>query len=281
MKRQIAALLMGAALCATMPAAAENMRIGDQAVVTKEKEDAVLRTEANDAADELVHVSAGQSVIYIAPEKGGYAQVEAAGVRGYLPADRLESQTTHGAAFSITDEERSSINLFLSNFTEQGMLHYDESDSEDEELVWFSVWHIWFNQHDRWESGEWGNNNRRLSDKGIADVAQKYFGRRPLLLDLPEMDYDGDYYYFEATGGNMGIGFACLSSVESLGGGLYRVYFGVYGEGEAWSAADCALLPEQAANLYDQTPPRQGCAVIRSLGLDSQNGMTLSRLLIE
>ena len=71
------------------------------------------------------------------------------------------------------------------------------------------------------------------------------------------------------------------SSVEALGGGLYRVYFGVYGEGEAWNAADCALLPEQAANLYDQTPPRQGCAVIRSLGLDSQNGMTLSRLLIE
>ena len=105
-KRQIAALLMGAALCAVMPAAAENMRIGDQAVVTKEKEDAVLRTEANDAADELVHVSAGQSVIYIAPEKGGYAQVEAAGVRGYLPADRLESQTTRGTPFSITEEER-------------------------------------------------------------------------------------------------------------------------------------------------------------------------------
>ena len=41
MKRQIAALLMGAALCAVMPAAAENMRIGDQAVVTKEKEDAI------------------------------------------------------------------------------------------------------------------------------------------------------------------------------------------------------------------------------------------------
>ena len=160
-------------------------------------------------------------------------------------------------------------------------MRYDENDSEDGELVRFSVWHIWFNQHDRWESGEWGNNNRRLSDKGIADVAQKYFGRRPLMLDLPELDYDGDYYYFEETGGNMGIGFACLSEVESLGGGLYRVYFGVYGEGEAWNAADCALLPEQAANLYDQTPPRQGCAVIRSLGLDSQNGMTLSRLLIE
>ena len=281
MKKRVAALAICLSALAAMPALADNMRFGDSAAVTGVKDHVVLRTQPNTEADELTQIAQEENVTYLSPEKDGFAQVEYDGMRGYVPAGNLTSLTTHGAAFSITDEERGSINLFLSNFTEQGMLRYDESNSEDEELVRFSVWHIWFNQHDRWESGKWGNNNRRLSDKGIADVAQKYFGRRPLLLDLPEMDYDGDYYYFEATGGNMGIGFACLSSVESLGGGLYRVYFGVYGEGEAWSAADCALLPEQAANLYDQTPPRQGCAVIRSLGLDSQNGMTLSRLLIE
>lgn len=281
MKKRVAALAICLSALAAMPALADNMRFGDSAAVTGVKDHVVLRTQPNTEADELAQIAQEENVTYLSPEKDGFAQVEYDGMRGYVPTGNLTSLTTHGAAFSITDEERGSINLFLSNFTEQGMLRYDESNSEDEELVRFSVWHIWFNQHDRWESGEWGNNNRRLSDRGIADVAQKYFGHRPLLLDLPEMDYDGDYYYFEATGGNMGIGFACLSSVESLGGGLYRVYFGVYGEGEAWSAADCALLPEQAANLYDQTPPRQGCAVIRSLGLDSQNGMTLSRLLIE
>ena len=281
MKKRVAALAICLSALAAMPALADNMRFGDSAAVTGVKDYVVLRTQPNTEADELTQIAQEENVTYLSPEKDGFAQVEYDGMCGYVPAGNLTSLTTHGAAFSITDEERGSINLFLSNFTEQGMLRYDESNSEDEELVRFSVWHIWFNQHDRWESGEWGNNNRRLSDKGIADVAQKYFGHRPLLLDLPELDYDGDYYYFEATGGNMGIGFACLSSVESLGGGLYRVYFGVYGEGEAWSAADCALLPEQAANLYDQTPPRQGCAVIRSLGLDSQNGMTLSRLLIE
>ena len=87
--------------------------------------------------------------------------------------------------------------------------------------------------------------------------------------------------HINAHGAPLGLGFACVSEVEMLGGGLYRVYFGVYGEGEAWNAADCALLPEQAANLYDQTPPRQGCAVIRTLGLGSRNGMTLKSLLIE
>lgn len=238
MKKRIAALAIGLSALAAIPALAETMRFGDSAAVTGVKDNIVLRAMPDTEADELAQIASEESVTYLSPEKDGFAQVEYDGWRGYVPAGNLTSQTAHGAAFSITDEERSNINLFLSNFTEQGMMRYDENDSEDGELVRFSVWHIWFNQHDRWESGEWGNNNRRLSDKGIADVAQKYFGRRPLMLDLPELDYDGDYYYFEETGGNMGIGFACLSSVESLGGGLYRVYFGVYGEGEAWNAAD-------------------------------------------
>ena len=281
MKKRIAALTVCLGALAAMPVMAETMRLGDSAVITDVKEYAVLRALPDTEADELLHIALAESVTYLSPEKDGFAHIEYDGARGYVSAGNLEGQTTHGAAYSITDEERCNINLFLSNFTEQGMTRYDEDSSTDEDLVRFSVWHLWFNQHDRWESGAWGNNNQRLSDKGIADIAQKYFGRRPLMLDLPEMDYDGSYYYFEATGGNMGIGFASLSKVEALGGGLYRVYFGVYGEGEAWSAADCELLPEQAADLYDQTPPQQGCAVIRSLGLDSQNGMTLSKLLIE
>ena len=280
MKKRVAALAVCLGTLAAMPGMAEVMRLGDSAVITGVKEYAILRAMPDTEADELLHIAPAQSVTYLSPEKDGFAHIEYNGARGYVFADQLEGQTTHGAAYSITEEERGNINLFLSNFTEQGMTRYDENSSTDEDLVWFSVWHLWFNQNDRWESGEWGDNNRRLSDKGIADVAQKYFGRRPLMLDLPELEYDGSYYYFQETGGNMGIGFACLSKVEALGGGLYRVYFGVYGEGEAWSTDDCELLPEQAANLYP-TPPHQGCAVIRTLGLSSRDGMTLSSIIIE
>ena len=277
-KRQIAALLMGAALCATMPAAAENMRIGDQAVVTKEKEDAVLRAEANDAADELVHVSAGQSVIYIAPEKGGYAQVEAAGVRGYLPADRLESQTTRGTPFSITEEERHNVNLFLTNFTETGMARYEPTETADGELVRFAVLHAWLNQSERWEYGEWGN---RLAQNSVSDTVLRYFGRPLILPDQPDFQYDGAYYYMTEPGAPVGLGFACVSEVEMLGGGLYRVYFGVYGMGEMLGDDVYDLLPEQAARLYAGAAPLQGCAVIRTLGLSAREGFILESLRIE
>lgn len=280
MKKKIALLTYGLCLLAVWPAAAETLRLGDSAVIQNTKDSVSLRILPDTESDALLHIPLQESVTYLAPEKDGFAEIEYEGARGYVPADCLEGQTKHGATYSLTDEERMNINIFLSNFTEQGMMRYDEETATDEELVRFSVWHIWFNQHDRWENGTWGENNRRLNVKGVADIAQKYFGRRPLMMDLTEMNYDGEYYYFQETGGNMGIGFACMSEAESLGGGLYRVYFGVYGEGEAWNVADCGLLPEQAANLYEYTP-RQGCAIIRTLGFSTRDGMTLKSLIIE
>ena len=78
-----------------------------------------------------------------------------------------------------------------------------------------------------------------------------------------------------------GLGFVCASEVETLGGGLYRVYFGVYGAGEIIDDDGVYdLLPEQAALLYPNTP-FQGCAVIRALGLNSRDGFRLESLRIE
>ena len=70
------------------------------------------------------------------------------------------------------------------------------------------------------------------------------------------------------------------SEVETLGGGLYRVYFGVYGAGEIIGDDVYDLLPEQAALLYPNTP-FQGCATIRALGLGSREGFRLESLRIE
>ena len=101
-----------------------------------------------------------------------------------------------------------------------------------------------------------------------------------ILPDHQDFNYDGDYYYMTEPGAPVGLGFACMSEVESLGGGLYRVYFGVYGMGEALDDAVYDLLPEQAAGLYPSVT-LQGCAVIRTLGLNTRGGFTLESLRIE
>ena len=149
MKKRIAALTVCLGALAAMPVMAETMRLGDSAVITDVKEYAVLRALPDTEADELLHIALAESVTYLSPEKDGFAHIEYDGARGYVSAGNLEGRTTHGAAYSITDEERCNINLFLSNFTEQGMTRYDEDSSTDEDLVRFSVWHLWFNQHDR------------------------------------------------------------------------------------------------------------------------------------
>lgn len=75
----------------------------------------------------------------------------------------------------------------------------------------------------------------------------------------------------------IGLGFVCASEVETLGGGLYRVYFGVYGAGEIIGDDVYDLLPEQAALLYPNTP-FQGCAVIPCAGTEQQGWLSAGEL---
>ena len=277
MKRRIAALLAAAMLAAAAPTLAETMRIGDQAVVKKCKEYITLREADNVQATELARIPLDEQVIYLNPAKDGFARVEYGDMQGFVDTAYLESQTERGTPFAAAEEERRNVNLFLTNFTETGMAHYDAASTADSELVRFAVLHAWYNRRDKWESGEWGN---RLAQSGISDTVLRYFGRPLILPDQPDFGYDGAYYYMDEPGAPLGLGFACVSEVEMLGGGLYRVYFGVYGMGEPIGDEVYTLLPEQAASLYTNTP-FQGCATIRALGLGTREGFRLESLRIE
>lgn len=166
------------------------------------------------------------------------------------------------APVGVTTKVRYNINLFLSNFSETGMQFYSSQRSTDAQLVDFAIFHTWMNRQNRIERGQWGNDNCRMSDQYVADIAQKYFGRQPTNLTPTEIAHRDGYYYWETTGGYMGMGVAILSHVEDMGDGRYGVYFGCYGEGEFWSEDDCDLRPEQAAAKFQAGIVHPGCAVI-------------------
>lgn len=278
MKRRIAALLAAAMLAAAAPTLAETMRIGDQAVVKKCKEYITLREADNVQATELARIPLGEQVIYLNPAQNGFALVEYGDTQGFVKAEYLGNQTARATPFAITEEERHNVNLFLTNFTETGMNRYDAASTTDAELVRFAVLHAWLNRSGQWDVTEWGS---RLEQSNVTDDVLRYFGRPLILLDQPDFDYDGAYYYMHEPGAPIGLGFVCTSEVETLGGGLYRVYFGVYGAGEIIDDDGVYdLLPEQAALLYPNTP-FQGCAVIRALGLNSREGFRLESLRVE
>ena len=213
-------------MAASVPALAETMRIGDQAVVKKCKEYITLREADNVQATELARIPLGGQVIYLDPAKNGFARVEYGDTQGFVKTEYLGNQTARGTPFAITEEERRNVNLFLTNFTETGMNRYDAASTTDAELVRFAVLHAWLNRSGQWDVTEWGS---RLEQDNVTDDVLRYFGRPLILLDQPDFDYDGAYYYMHEPGAPIGLGFVCVSEVETLGGGLYRVYFGVYG----------------------------------------------------
>lgn len=185
-----------------------------------------------------------------------------------------------GAPVGVTAQERYNINLFLSNFSEQGMTHYDEATATDAQLVDFAIFHTWFNRRDRVEWGDFGEDSCRIRDTHTAEIAKKYFGKTPASLAPTQMTYRDGWYYLSEPGGPIDAGFVCLSQVEALGGGRYGVYFGLHGAGEGWDNADCRLRPEQAAAKYPDSPVRAGYAVI-DVGagtLEGRDTWTLRRL---
>ena len=87
MKRAI--LLVAAMMAASVPALAETMRIGDQAVVKKCKEYITLREADNVQATELARIPLGGQVIYLDPAKNGFARVEYGDTQGFVKTEYL------------------------------------------------------------------------------------------------------------------------------------------------------------------------------------------------
>lgn len=162
----------------------------------------------------------------------------------------------------VSDEARYSVNVFLSNFSEQGITAFDSAAASDAQLAEFAARHIRINRSRYVEASDKAGYNARVSDAYIPDVAEQYTGRRPQSLAPEKLTYENGYYYF-SEGAPVDIGFVSMSSAEELAGGVFGVYFGCYGAGWGWTNEDCRLRPEQAAVKYwDAGAPFAGYAVI-------------------
>ncbi len=172
---------------------------------------------------------------------------------------------------TLTEAERSAMNLFLSNFTEVGC---DEvgSDSNDRALVDFAHDHLWFNDYDAFEYGAYpGNHNCRVSDDRIQSIIDRYFyDARPVDLSQTRFAYDGAYYYHDETGGWLNGGFAQTVSVCPIGGERYFVSFIVFGVGEAWENDALSLSAGQAQAQYGE-PSDYGHAIVHASDLSKRS----------
>lgn len=153
---------------------------------------------------------------------------------------------------SLTAEQRAAANLFLSNFTEIGVRSL-ESYEDDMNLVDFAHDHLWFNDQDSFEYGEYANgNNCRVSNERIQEIIDKYFYYpRPVDLSQTRFDYVNGYYYHCETGGWTPDGFAYTVSAVQTEIDTYFVSFLIFGGGDYW---DNSVMDDSLEEIAERFP---------------------------
>ena len=284
MKKILACVLTLLLLCGSALAA----DIGSSLKVVNCNEYITLREEPSKSANALARMPLNARVTMVAEASDGFWQVSYQGKLGYALSSYLrEVDDYSGDDVDVDDELRYNINLFLTNFTEQGFTwrvgSYDESYVDKNLLTKFGINHCWFNRQDRLEWGEYFNyNNVRLPAGQIAPIVKKYFGVDITpSKSLDYLDYRDGYYYWEETGGHTSDGFACLTRVEKLGNRRYSVWFNIYGMGNNWDNSVCHYTDSQARKAFptNDNHPFQGHAVIDvgSGGLRDRSTWTAKR----
>ncbi|MBQ8507769.1 MAG: SH3 domain-containing protein [Clostridia bacterium] len=289
-------------LVAPSALACEYWYIGDVLEVVNCREYVTLRSEPNADSEAVDFIRLGDTVINMGGAVEGFTEVMYNGRTGYVKNEYLKNSFSlcdDCESVDLSEKERYNVNLFLTNFTEQGMLApsgvLETASMEDHQLVEFAVEHIWYNRQDYLEWGDFFNgNNVRLSDAYIPAVCQKYFGRTPLLIHDSIYDMADNHYYWQETGGHAPMGFANLFAISHMGGGRYRVSFCVYGQGMEWEDDVYSLGERELAHahpeyfngeetIYGTKYNPYGNAIINVNGgsLSDRSSWTLERLVLD
>lgn len=293
MKRLFSLLLMMALLCSSA-LACNDWHTGDHLQVVKCKEYISLREKPSTDAKVLDRIPLDGIILYLHTHDDRFVKVLHNGQIGYVMQKYLKnlfSVCEHCIPQNLNDEELYNLQIFLTNFTEQGMLapagvlHGDSMT--DAALVDFAAEHIWYNRQDKLEWGEYKNeNNVRLDKQHIPEVCLKYFGRMPELFTSARYDVDGDYLCWQETGGHVPYGFALVNGADNMGDGRYRVSFCVYGMGMKWDnevySMDERSLVHEMPEYFSNIRP-YGDAVINVNGgnLMDRSTWTLERLAMD
>jgi len=139
------------------------------------------------------------------------------------------------APIAMNEKQAAAANLFLSNFTEVG-IEACAAAYDDKSKVDFAHDHMWFNDHEAYEYGEYANeNNCRVSDDRIQEIIDAYFyDSTEVDLSQTRFDYVDGYYYHCETGGWSNDGFAHVINICPIGENKYFVSFYIFGGGDKW-----------------------------------------------
>ncbi len=279
-----------------IPACGADFRTGCHVQVVNCQEYITLRESPSTSADELTKIPLHFYAAYLSDAENGFARVSFQGTEGYVLKDYLKVVGDFsGKAVTLTSDERYTINLFLSNFTEQLFAgrsgFFDVDAATDAEMIQFAVNYICSNKKEWIDEAEnedavmtapWNGSRARVSDTRVQDVTERYFGKTPADLWDSIYDHRDGYYYWDYTNDLFSpFGFACLYDVQKFDEEFYSVWFKSIGNGVRWSNDNCYMTLEQAEDSFDErTINGNGYALIRTDGsgnLEDKSSWILQR----
>ena len=131
----------------------------------------------------------------------------------------------------LSSDERTKLNLFLSNFSEVPFTDFDRAgDNDVGRLISFAYLHNKINSfgRDKISVRQWnGSPSYSISAADVDACLERFLGVR-LNGESGGVDCDGERFYFIAADGEAYNTFSVASQVISDGSGVYRVKFDVY-----------------------------------------------------
>lgn len=279
MKKLILALLIGVLLCSC--ACAE--RIGDCLQVVNCNEWITLRQYPSTKAYALGRLYFGDDNVVLLNDEdyGDFVEVAYGDQTGYALREYLKPvQCFAGETLSLNKKQRYNVNLFLSNFSEQDFMQsgaYERYLTDNYYKQCFAYSHILMNKEDSVEYGDWYEYNVRIPLRTLQSTAKKY-----LNLDVDFCSgnpCDGDYVYFQETGGDVNGGYVCYDTVEKIDSNRLSVYFHIYGSNGSWTNEVCYSKPIEINDWFYA----KGHALINmnGSGLNNRSGWYLERYAVQ
>ena len=283
---------------------AESFRTGSHVEVVNCQEFVTLREKPSLKSKVLEKIGLGSYAAYIKDAESGFAYVDYDGTQGFVLKEYLHTveDFSTGDLINVSEEERYSINLFLSNFTEQAFVDdvsfFDVDVNPDRSMNDFAFYFIRFNRPELIEiknennsTGiDWRDCNIRISDEAVADVTERFFGKKPENLWDTRVEHRDGYFYRDVMtlSPPWNGGFACLYDVERFNDEYISVWFKIYAKRVDWDTIniwwtndDCSLTLEQAEQKYgNEADNGTGFALIHTGNTDDltdRSNWTLQR----
>ena len=178
------------------------------------KGNAMWAADQSDARNPIRIVFHGETAVITEPESFKKSGILGAGVS--FEGDFIREKKSAGKNFSAAD--RKAMGVFLSNFTEIGMMNFTADDVLDTahpyEMIRFGIWHNFMNNRSRIQpcathECPWGSLT--IDCASVRDSLRRYFGynlRQCLSASHPDsaspsdrFHCDGTKYHFEGAAG--------------------------------------------------------------------------------